>query len=336
MSAQTSSQPNPARILESINAYQTTLALKGAVELEIFTHIADGASTVAEIARRCNAAERGVRILCDFLTVSGFLTKTGAAYGLTPDSGAFLNKRSPAYIGSVALFLAHPLHMNHFQDVAAVVRRGGSIDAGNMGPDDPVWVDFAKWMAPMMHLPAGALALHVSEPGRRMKVLDIAAGHGIYGIAVARHNPQAEIVAVDWKNVLEVALANAAEAGVRDRYRTIPGSAFDVDYGKGYDVALVTAFLHHFDPATCVGLLKKIRASMNPGGMLAITEIMPNEDRVSPPTEAKFSFMMLGSTPAGDAYTLPELEQMCTEAGFRECRVQSLGELPIKAILARS
>ena len=322
--------------MEALNAYQITLALKGAVELDIFTHIADGASTAAEIARRCSAAERGVRILCDFLTVSGFLTKTGATYGVTPDSGAFLNKRSPAYIGSIALFLAHPLHMKHFQDVAAVVRKGGSIDDGNMGPDDPVWVDFARWMAPMMRRPAGALAVHVSEPGRSIKVLDIAAGHGIYGIAVATQNPQAEIVAVDWKNVLEVALANAADAGVQDRYRTIPGSAFDVDYGKGYDLALVTAFLHHFDPATCLALLKKIRVSMNPGGTLAITEFIPNEDRVSPPTEAKFSFMMLASTPSGDAYTLRELEKMCIEAGFRDCRVQNLGELPIKAVLARS
>jgi 2-polyprenyl-3-methyl-5-hydroxy-6-metoxy-1,4-benzoquinol methylase len=167
-------------------------------------------------------------------------------------------------------------------------------------------------------------------------VLDIAAGHGVYGIAVATRNPQAEIVAVDWQNVLQVALDNAKEAGVAGRYRTIPGSAFAVDYGKGYDLALVTAFLHHFDPPTCVGVLKKIRASMNPGGTLAITEFVPNEDRVSPPMEAKFSMMMLGSTPAGDAYTFRELEQMCTDAGFRDCRGQSLGGLPISAILARA
>src|SRR5438128_3356757 len=101
MSAQTSSQPNPMVILEALGAYQVTLALKGAVELELFTHIADGALTSAEIAKRCHASERGVRILCDFLTVSGFLTKAGSTYGLTPESGAFLNKRSPAYIGSI-------------------------------------------------------------------------------------------------------------------------------------------------------------------------------------------------------------------------------------------
>jgi 2-polyprenyl-3-methyl-5-hydroxy-6-metoxy-1,4-benzoquinol methylase len=336
MKEQTSSEPNPGIIMEALGGYQVTLALKGAVELEIFSHIANGASTAAEIAGRCNASERGVRILCDFLTVSGFLTKSDATYRLTPESAVFLNKHSPAYIGSIALFLAHPHHMNHFQDVAALVRKGGSIDAGNLAPDDPVWVEFAKWMAPMMRMPAAALAAQVSQPGRSIKVLDIAAGHGVYGIAVAMQNPQAEIVAVDWKNVLEVAKANAVEAGLADRYRTIPGSAFDVDYGKGYDLALVTAFLHHFDPPTCVGLLKKVRASMNPGGTLAITELMPNEDRVSPPMEARFSFMMLGSTPSGDAYTWKQVEQMCTEAGFRNCTMQGLGNMPIKAVLARN
>jgi ubiquinone/menaquinone biosynthesis C-methylase UbiE len=205
-----------------------------------------------------------------------------------------------------------------------------------MAPDDPVWVDFARWMVPMMRPPAKALADLVAQPGKAQKVLDIAAGHGIYGIAIAARNPQAEIVAVDWKNVLEVALENARASGIMDRYRTIPGSAFDVDYGKGYDLALVTAFLHHFDPPTCTGLLKKIHASMKRGGMLAITEFIPNEDRVSPPMEAKFSMMMLGATPSGDAYTFRELQQMCANAGFSDCEVESLGELPIKAIFARA
>ncbi len=326
-------QPSPLPIFNGLNAYQQTMALKGAIELEIFTHIADGAVTASEIAARCNAAERGVRILCDFLTVSGFLTKTGSVYGLTPESAAFLNKRSPAYIGSIAGFLAHPGHTAHFQDTAAAVRKGGSVNAGNMGPDDPVWVEFARAMAPMMRIMAGILAPMVAEPGRPMQVLDIAAGHGLYGIAVAAHNPAAQIVAVDWKNVLEVALENARQAGVSDRYRTNPGSAFEVDFGRGYDVVLLPAFLHHFDPPANIGLLKKVRVAMNPGALLAILETMPNEDRVSPPTEAKFSMMMLCTTPAGDAYTFRELEQMCREAGFGECTLRDMGDLPNRVIL---
>src|ERR1700674_254680 len=99
MAAQSfTSQPNPAIIFEMFNAYQRTMALKGAIELEIFTHIADGATTPSEIAKKCSATERGVRILCDYLTVTGLLTKKDGNYGLTPDSAAFLNRRSPAYM----------------------------------------------------------------------------------------------------------------------------------------------------------------------------------------------------------------------------------------------
>jgi len=163
----------------------------------------------------------------------------------------------------------------------------------------------------------------VTEPGTPAKVLDIAAGHGLFGIAVAELNPAAEIVAVDWKNVLNVALANAAKAGVSQRYRTIPGSAFEVDFGSGFDLVLLPNFLHHFDPPTNVELLKKIRAAMKPGALLATVEEVPNDDRISPPI-ASFSMMMLCSTPSGDAYTFRELDQMFREGGFGESTMRTL------------
>src|SRR5258708_7852648 len=99
MSAHPTPQVSPLGIFDALNGFQRSFALKGAVELELFTHVADGATTPAAIAGRCNATERGVRILCDFLTVQGFLTKVDGAYGLSQDSAVFLNQHSPAYIG---------------------------------------------------------------------------------------------------------------------------------------------------------------------------------------------------------------------------------------------
>ena len=148
------------------------------------------------------------------------------------------------------------------------------------------------------------------------RVLDIAAGHGIFGITIAQAIPSAEITAIDWQAVLQVAQENAEAAGVRDRYRTIPGSAFEVDWGSGYDLVLLTNFLHHFDQSTCVSLLKRARESLTEGGRVLAVEFVPNEDRVSPPFPALFSFMMLGSTPSGDAYTAREFEDMGRVAGF--------------------
>jgi ubiquinone/menaquinone biosynthesis C-methylase UbiE len=321
------SLPDPLPIFDALNAYQKTMALKGAVELEIFTHIADGASTAAEIAKRCDAAERGVRILCDFLTINGLLTKSGGGYGLTQDTAMFLSKRSPAYMGAAAKFLAHDRHMAHFKDVAAAVRKGGALDDGNMGPDDPVWIEFAESMGEMIggitKMVAPIVVEQITEAGKPAKVLDIAAGHGLFGIAVAELKPAAEIVAVDWKNVLQVANANAAKAGISERFRTIPGSAFDVDFGGGYDLVLLANFLHHFDPPANVKLLKKIRAAMNPGGLVATVEEVPNDDRISPPI-ASFSMMMLCSTPSGDAYTFRELDRMFREAGFGDTTERNL------------
>jgi ubiquinone/menaquinone biosynthesis C-methylase UbiE len=149
-----------------------------------------------------------------------------------------------------------------------------------------------------------------------MRVLDIAAGHGLFGIEIARQHPQARIVALDWPKVLDVAEENARNAGVAGRFERLPGSAFDVDYGGPYDAVLITNFLHHFDAATCVGLLKKVRAALMPGGISATLEFVPDEDRVSPPMAAGFSLTMLTSTVAGDAYTFRELEAMHREAGF--------------------
>jgi ubiquinone/menaquinone biosynthesis C-methylase UbiE len=172
-------------------------------------------------------------------------------------------------------------------------------------------------MAPMMAMPAQLMAKLV-DPGadRKLKILDIAAGHGLFGIAFATQNQQAEITALDWKPVLEVAKENAQKAGVADRYHTLEGSAFDVEFGSGYDLVLLTNFLHHFDPPTCETLLRKVRAALADGGRAVTLEFVPNEDRVTPPDTAQFSMMMLSSTPSGDAYTFAELERMFANAGF--------------------
>jgi len=323
---QTANQPTPALLFDTINAHQRTEAVKAAIELGMFTAIAAGNTTANEIAQTCGASERGTRILCDYLTIIGFLTKQGDAYGLTADTAMFLDQNSPAYMGTVIEFMLAPMLTDNFKDLTAVVRKGGSIsEGGTVAPNHPVWVKFARAMAPMMALPAQMLAPMVDpNANEKLKILDIAAGHGLYGLAFAKRNPQAEVTAVDWPNVLEVAKENAQAAGALDRYHTNPGSAFDVDYGTGYDIVLLTNFLHHFDPQTCEMLMRKVHSALADGGRAVTLEFIPNPDRVSPPQAAAFSLMMLGSTPAGDAYTFTELETMFRNAGFAQSELREL------------
>lgn len=318
-------QPTPQLLFETLNAYQRTEALKTGIELDLFSVIAEGARTPDAIARRCNTSARGARILCDYLVVIGFLTKSNNEYSLTTDTAMFLDRNSPAYAGTIAKFLAAPVQTAHFKDLTGAVRKGGAVDEEMLAPDDPIWVDFARGMAPLMSLGARLIpGLLEAEKGQRWKVLDIAAGHGLFGIEIAKQNPNAQIVAVDWLNVLAVARENAQAAGVIDRYETIPGSAFDVDFGAGYDVAVITNFLHMFDAATGEKLLEKVHTALKPGGRAIVLEFVPNDDRVSPPVAASFALTMLVNTAAGDTRTATELKQMCRNAGFSSADVRPL------------
>jgi ubiquinone/menaquinone biosynthesis C-methylase UbiE len=323
----TAQQPSPTLFFETLGAYERTAALKAAVELELFTAIAEGAVTAQAAARRCGASERGTRILCDYLTIIGFLTKDGNTYGLTADTAKFLDKHSVAYAGGAVGFLTSPMLTEGFANLTAAVRKGGTAlgGEGDMEPNHPMWVEFAHSMAGMMALPAMLIAklLNVAD-GRKLKVLDIAAGHGIFGITLAQQNPNLEVVAVDWPNVLEVAKQNAQKAGVAARYRTIPGSAFEVEYGSGYNLVLLTNILHHFDIPTCEKMLKKVHAALVPGGQAITLEFVPNEDRITPPPAASFSLKMLAGTPGGDAYTFPEYQAMFSAAGFSRTEIQQL------------
>ena len=333
----TTEPPSPVLFFDTLIAYQNTAALKAALELKLFTAIGQSRATAAELAAECGAAERGIRILSDYLTILGFLEKNGDRYSLTRDSATFLDQESPAYAGGAAAFLLSPTIRGAFDELAAAVRKGGTAQSeeGTMAPEHPVWIDFARGMAPMMTPPAQALAgLLPLDATRPSRILDIAAGHGVYGIAVAQKHPLAQLVALDWAPVLEVARENAKAAGLAERFSTIAGSAFEVDLGENYDVVLVPNFLHHFDPPTCVTFLKKVYRALRPGGCVAVVEFVPNPDRVTPPEAASFSLVMLATTAAGDAYTFEELNDMLSQAGFNKAQQHPLPPSVATAVIA--
>ena len=327
----------PMPVFEVMTAFQHSAALKAAIDLDLFTKIGEGNKTLADISRACDASQRGVRILCDSMTVMGFLKKENDQYDLNDTSAAFLNRRSPAYIGDAIYFLMSPTQMQGFATLTEAVKKGGTAvtEEGALDPESPMWVKFARGLVGMMMPAAQIIAENIGfEADRKLKVLDIAAGHGIFGIMVAQKYPNAEIYAQDWANVLEVAKENAEKFGVSDRHHTIPGSAFDVDFGGGYDVVLLTNFLHHFDIETCENLLRKIHDSLADDGKVVTLEFIPNDDRVSPPTEAMFSLIMLAGTPAGDAYTFAELKQMAENTGFSRNEHIPLAPMPQHLVIS--
>lgn len=330
-----SPRPSPDKFFETMVAYQRTAALKAAIDLDLFTSIGEGHTTASAIATRVQGTERAVRMLCDSLVALGFLTKSANSYGLTVDSAMFLDKHSPAYAGSARNFLASPFVVDGFRDLAAVVRSGGPMADQTFTKDmeQAAWAEFARSMAPLAYLVAQETA-SLLDRDSAIKVLDVAAGHGMFGIAILQHNPRAMIVALDWPSVLAVAEENARRFSVSDRYRLLPGDALEADLGTGYDAVVMPNVMHLWDRSTNVRFLKKVYAALAPNGRVVIVEFVPNDDRVSPAVPALFALNMLANTRGGDVYTVSEHRAMLSKAGFPDCHIQQLPPTPHTAIVA--
>ncbi len=332
--AQAQRAPSPLIILDTLMSYHRSEALRAAIELDLFRFIGKGPGDVASLAQGCAASERGIRILCDFLTIQGLLVKNDGRYRHSPTSALYLDPASPACLSAIAPVVCGPFSMRCFANLADTIRRGRTADDGITAPESPMWVGFAQAMTPMLAPLAWILAAMILEDRTGpMRVLDIAAGNGMFGIAVAKQAPEAHIVAVDWPKVLEIAASNAKTAGLADRFESVAGSVFTVDLGGPYDIALVTNFVHLFDRVTGVQLFKKVHSAMNPGGRVAILDLVPNEDRISPAFPAAFSLAVLGTTPSGDAYTFSELEGMLHDAGFSEITLRPIPGGPHTVVL---
>ncbi|MDT7040956.1 methyltransferase family protein [Candidatus Nitronereus thalassa] len=181
--------PSPKLFFDTAFSIQRTAAIKAAIDLEIFTALKEGYHTPSRLTSRCQASERGMRMLAEYLVMLGFLTKFGDSYQLTQDSELFLVKTSPTYVGGTLEFILSPPLFEGFRNLTDAIRKGGTTldDKGTTAEEHPEWVTFARAMVPMMIGPAHWIADHLqASSGTIKKVLDIAAGHGVFGVEIAK------------------------------------------------------------------------------------------------------------------------------------------------------
>lgn len=309
-------EPNPNLVWETMTAHQRTAALRAGVELGVFNALGAGPQSAAALATQAGVAERGMRILCDYLTIIGLIAKDGAVYQHTPTSAVFLDNRSPASMAPMIPFVMNAKIRRASDLLTQTIRQNRTaLPEALAGQEVEEWVTFARSMQPMMGAAAEFIADQVLAHGVPAKVLDVAASHGLFGFAVKRKAPSCEIVAQDFASVLEVTQENARAAGLA--ITPLPGSAFTVELGKDYDAILVTNLFHHFSAEDNIVLLKRFHEALRPGGRIYVLEMVPNEDRVTPPAPASFALMMLANTGAGDAFTLADYNAMFAASGFQ-------------------
>jgi ubiquinone/menaquinone biosynthesis C-methylase UbiE len=311
-------------------AYAPPLILGAAIEHRIFDLLADGAKTAAEVSRENGASLRGVRAIMNALVGFELLEKDDEGrYSLTPESAAFLVRKNPDYLGGI---LRHGDQLiPRWLHLSEIVKTGKPAMAVNQeGDGSAFFVDFVEDLFPVGYPSAKALA--AAFPQAR-KVLDVAAGSGVWSIPLAQNSKEVRVTALDWPGVLPATRRVTERMGVAGQYEFLAGDLNSADLGNGYDLATLGQILHSEGETHSRALLGRVFQALAPGGTIAIAEFIANEDRTGPPLAMLFAVNMLVNTEDGDTFTVTEISQWLREAGFVDPRTMEV-PAPSPLILA--
>ena len=327
--------PTPERLLQLAWGYAPPLILGTALKFRVFDALDNSPATAEELAGRTGASARGLSAILNALTSLDFLVKRDGRYALTPESAAFLVSSKPAFFGH---FFTHTVDqvMTGWLQLPEVVRSGRpatSVNQQEQGAD--FFAKFVEALFPMSFRAATLVGEHlkIAEAAAPVSVLDVGAGSGVWGIALAQLSPQVRVRAVDWPRVLEVTRGMASRHQVIGRFSFVPGDLHEADFGTGHQVATIGHILHSEGPERSRQLLRRVFDALAPGGTVVISEFVPNEDRSGPPGPLIFAVNMIVHTEHGNTFSFAEISAWLQEAGFRHCR-QLEAPAPSPLILA--
>ena len=324
-------QVTPQPIIEAAFAFGRTQVLVSAVELDIFSHIDNGQHTVGELARVTQTNERGLRMLLNALTAQGYLSKRDRRYQLSEMAKTFLSKKSPAYLGG---WTRHMMQIQPaWNKLTEVVRTGrpattveGQQDQGEF------FSQFVHTLYALGQPTAEAMARKVLadlQHGREIRVLDVGAGSGVWGFALAKLNPKVRVTVADWPKVIEsVTRKFAKRDGITERVTYLPGDFHQTDFGENqYDVVTAGHICHGEGPTRTRELFARIRRALKPQGAIVVADFLPDEQRAQAEFPLMFAINMLVHTEEGDTFTWSEYQQWLQEAGFGEVsRLEAPGQ----------
>lgn len=314
--------PTPERIMQMMWGFAPPLMLEVAVRHRVFDFVDTTSRTVEEIAQHTGGSVRGWLAVLNALTSFQFLRKEGDRYATTPESSAFLVTTKPSFSGGVLKHVSKQL-LAEWMHLDKIVKTGKPHEAVNREEEGEAF--FAEFVADIFNMsyPAARLLaehLGLAQSSAPVKVLDVAAGSGVWGIALAQSSANVQVTALDWPKVLPVTRQHAEKFGVAARFDYLAGDILDVEYPAGLDIATLGHILHSEGEERSRKLLKKIAAAMKPGGTIAIAEFTPNADRTGPPQALIFAVNMLVMSEHGNTYPFTEVAAWLDEAGFTNAR----------------
>ncbi len=312
----------PERINQMTFGYSAALMLEAAVRLRAFDVLDPGPKALEEVVTATGASRRGLRALLNALVGLELLRKEGDRYALTPESATFLVSGKPAYHGGMLRHVSTQL-IPRWLHLTEVVRTGRPAAAVNQESEGSAFFQqFVEDLFPFNYGAASALAdvLQLGKAKAPVSVLDLAAGSGVWSIALAQRSPQVRVRAVDWAGVIPATRRTAERCGVADRYTFVEGDLLSADFGTGHHVATLGHILHSEGEKRSRALLARTFAALAPGGTVAIAEWLVNDERTGPPQALMFAVNMLVNTDSGDTFSFAEIKSWLGEAGFVNAR----------------
>lgn len=315
-------------------AFAETIALLTAAELDLFTPLAAGPLDVATLARRRDLQARALRPLLDVLAGMGFLRRADGAYALAPGAERMLV--AGAEDDRLASLCFQRRLLDHWLGLADVVRSGRPVEdvAGAAGPA------FFRELVPSLfrsNLAAARTAareLKETLPRFDATALDVAAGSGVFGIALAQEHPGVVVTALDHPEVLEVTRSFVERHGLVGRFHYLAGNLRTVLLPERFfDAAFLGHILHSEGEAESRRLLHRLQSALRPGGQLVIAEFLVDDDHQGPLVPLLFGLNMLIHTEQGVVFSFAELRDWLHEAGFRDARLVE-AEAPSPLIVA--
>ena len=323
----------PERIMQLAWGYVPPLILEAAIKHRVFDVLDNGAKTIAEVAQETGTSIRGLTGVMNALVGLDFLAKdSDGRFSLTAESSAFLVSTKPSFHGGMIRHGSEQL-IPKWLNLNEVVKTGRPSKGVNEQESGSEFFEkFVNDIFPLSYPAAQALAryLDCDAVGHRVRVLDLAAGSGVWGIAQAQCSDAVQVTAVDWPGVLPVTRKTVEKFGLTNRFSFIEGDLLEADFGSGYDVAILGHILHSEGRERSKALLKKTFAALGPGATIAIAEFLVNADRTAPVNGLFFAVNMLVNTETGDTYSFEEIAEWLTDTGFVDARtLQAPGPSPL-------
>ncbi len=326
-------QVTPERLMELSFAYAPPLIISAGVSNKVFDSLEDGAKTSEQVAKETGASARALPILMNALVGLGLLKKhRQGKYSLTPESAAFLLSNKPGthagFFGTIA-----PQLISRWLRLSDIVREGRPAVAVNQETEGTEFFSqLVENIIPMSYPPAQKLGDHLKLARTRneIRVLDLAAGSGIWGIVLAQKSPRVRVTAVDWAGMIPTTKRITRNFGVADRFQFIEGDLLEANFGNGYDIAILGHILHSEGEERSRELLKKTFRALKSSGVIAIAEWLVNDDRTEPLPSLMFAVQMLVNTEKGDTFSFNEIRRWLEEAGFKKVRkLEAPGPSPL-------